>query len=885
MNFQKFTIKSQEAVQNAQEIAASYSNQSIEPEHLLAALVQDSEGLVISILQKVGANVDYIKIKIVEALEKLPKVTGAGVGNQYLSQSLVQLFETALKEAQSLKDEYVSTEHLLLGLLSGKSAATKLLRDQGVTKEAIYKALKDIRGTQRVTDQTPEEKYQSLERFGRDLNDLARKGKLDPVIGREDEIRRVLQVLSRRTKNNPVLIGDPGVGKTAIAEGIAQRIVQGDVPENLKTKRIIALDMGALVAGTSFRGQFEERLKAVLKEVTDSNGEIILFIDELHTLVGAGAAQGAVDAANMLKPALARGDLRAIGATTIDEYRKHVEKDPALERRFQPVLVDEPSVEDTISILRGLKERYEVHHGVRITDGAIVAAAQLSHRYISDRFLPDKAIDLVDEAASKLRIEIDSMPEELDSVERRIKQLEIEREAIKREVTADYAAEADKEQIEIRLQRIEKELAEFNQQRSELRAHWQNEKELIQSIRSMKGEIERAKMEADQKEREGDLGRVAELRYGILAGLEKKLREASLKLAEVQKNRKMLKEEVDAEDIAEIVAKWTGIPVQRMLESERMKLLHLEDRIHERIVNQEDAVKAVADAIRRSRAGLQDEKRPIGSFIFLGSTGVGKTELAKALAEFLFNDENAVIRIDMSEYMEKFSVSRLIGAPPGYVGYEEGGQLTEAVRRKPYSVVLLDEIEKAHPEVFNVLLQLLDEGRLTDSKGRTVNFKNTIVIMTSNLGSHLIMENMQYLTEENRDEIMGELRVKLFEMLRQSIRPEFLNRIDEIILFQPLTMNEIKKIVDLQLKHVQKLVEPKNITLEFTDEVKEWLAKIGYDPSLGARPLKRTIQKHIVNTLSEKILAGAITEGSTIEVNVNDRGGIEYVPKVKAEVV
>jgi ATP-dependent Clp protease ATP-binding subunit ClpB len=876
MNFNKFTIKSQEAVQNAQEIASSYSNQAIEPEHLLAALVQDSEGIVLPLLQKVGVNVNFLKIKINEALEKLPKLQGAAVGNQYISQSLAQVFEFAQKEAAQLKDEYISTEHLLLGLLQGKTSAARLLLDQGVTKDALYRALKDVRGTQRVTDQTPEEKYQALQRFGRDLNDLARKGKLDPVIGREDEIRRVLQVLSRRTKNNPVLIGDPGVGKTAIAEGIAHRIVQGDVPENLKTKRIIALDMGALVAGTSFRGQFEERLKAVLKEVTESNGEIILFIDELHTLVGAGAAQGAVDAANMLKPALARGDLRAIGATTIDEYRKHIEKDPALERRFQPVLVDEPSVEDTISILRGLKERYEVHHGVRITDGAIVAAAQLSHRYITDRFLPDKAIDLVDEAASKLRIEIDSMPEELDSVERRIKQLEIEREAVKREKDEDSRS---------RLEDIERELSELNQTRSELKAHWQLEKELIQAIRKMKEEIEQAKIEAEQKERQGDLARVAELRYGVIANLEKRVRDASAKLAEVQRERKMLKEEVDAEDIAEIVAKWTGIPVHRMLESERSKLLHLEERIHQRLVDQEDAVKAVADAIRRSRAGLQDEKRPIGSFIFLGSTGVGKTELARALAEFLFNDENAMVRIDMSEYMEKFSVSRLIGAPPGYVGYEEGGQLTEAVRRKPYSVVLLDEIEKAHPEVFNVLLQVLDEGRLTDSKGRTVNFKNTIIIMTSNLGSHLIQEKLQYMSEANRDDLMGDLRVKLFDLLRQTIRPEFLNRIDEIILFKPLTMTEIKEIVNLQLKQVEQMVAAKNIQLDFTEEVKEWLGKIGYDPTFGARPLKRVIQKYIINKLSEQLLAGALNEGDVVEVGLDQRGVVEFVTRVRADVV
>jgi len=879
MNFNKFTLKSQEAVQNAQEIASSYSNQAIEPEHLLAALVQDSEGIVVPLLQKIGGNLNYLKIKVNEAIEKLPKVQGAGLGSQHLSPALGQVFESAQKEATQLKDEYVSTEHLLLGLLDdanrATSGASRLLLDQGVTKDAVYKALREVRGSQRVTDQNPEDTYQSLEKFGRDLNELARKGKLDPVIGREDEIRRVLQVLSRRTKNNPVLIGDPGVGKTAIAEGIAQRIVQGDVPDTLKSKRIVALDMGALVAGTSFRGQFEERLKSVLKEVTESNGEIILFIDELHTLVGAGAAQGSVDAANMLKPALARGDLRAIGATTIDEYRKHVEKDAALERRFQPVLVDEPSVGDTISILRGLKERYEVHHGVRITDGAIVAAAQLSHRYITDRFLPDKAIDLVDESASKLRIEIDSMPEELDSVERRIKQLEIEREAIKRERDEDSRE---------RSAAISQELAELNQERSELRAHWQLEKELIQSIRKMKEDMEHAKLEAEQKERQGDLGRVAELRYGVIAGIEKKLKEASKKLNEVQKHKKMLKEEVDAEDIAEIVAKWTGIPVQRMLESERAKLLHLEDKIHERLVDQEDAVKAVADAIRRSRAGLQDEKRPIGSFIFLGSTGVGKTELARALAEFLFDDETALVRIDMSEYMEKFSVSRLIGAPPGYVGYEEGGQLTEAVRRKPYSVVLLDEIEKAHPEVFNVLLQLLDEGRLTDSKGRTVNFKNTIVIMTSNLGSHLIQERLQTLTEENRDELMDELRVRLLEMLRQSIRPEFLNRIDEIILFKPLTLSEIRQIVDLQLAGVKKLVASKDITLEFTDDLKEWLAQAGFDPSLGARPLKRTIQKHVVNRLSEKILAGDIVAGDHVEVDEGDRGGVEFITKAKTEV-
>ena len=874
MNFNKFTIKSQEAVQNAQEIAASYGNQSIEPEHLLAALMRDSEGTVVPILQKIGANVSYVKIKINELLERLPKVSGAAAGNQGMSQTLGRVFDSALKKAQELKDEYVSTEHLLLALVDvPDSPAGRLLHDQGVTTDDVYKVLKEVRGTQRVTDQTPEEKYQALQRYGRDLNELARKGKMDPVIGRDEEIRRVLQVLSRRTKNNPVLIGEPGVGKTAIAEGIANRIVKGDVPESLKTKRIIALDMGSLVAGTSFRGQFEERLKALLKEVEESNGQIILFIDELHTLVGAGAAQGSVDAANMLKPALAKGQLRAIGATTIDEYRKYIEKDAALERRFQPVLIDEPTVEDTISILRGLKERYEVHHGVRITDGAIVAAAQLSHRYIADRFLPDKAIDLVDEAASKLRIEIDSMPEELDTVERKIKQLEIEREAVRRE----------KDEVsEERLQGIEQELAEQNQVRTELRAHWQVEKGLIQSIRKMKEDIDAAKTEAEKKEREGDLGRVAELRYGVLTELEKKIKEASAKLQEVQKNRKMLKEEVDAEDIAGIVARWTGIPVTRMLESDRVKLLHLEEHLHQRVVAQDEAVSAVSDAIRRSRAGLQDEKRPLGSFIFMGSTGVGKTELARALAEFLFNDENAMVRIDMSEYMEKFSVSRLIGAPPGYVGYDEGGQLTEAVRRRPYSVVLLDEIEKAHPEVFNVLLQVLDEGRLTDSKGRTVDFKNTIIIMTSNLGSHLISEKISsdFKGEEDRwDRVFGELKADLFHLLKESIRPEFLNRIDEIIVFRPLGQEDIRTVVTLQLRRVIDLMAKKGIMVEVTDEAKDWIAKLGYDPQFGARPLKRVIQKHVVNALSEKILQGEFEDHDTVEIGLDTHGLISFSKK------
>ncbi len=871
MNFQKYTIKSQEAVQLAQEIALSNANQAVEPQHLLAALVQDTGGVVVPILQKIGANLEYIKMRIDEAIGTLPKISGAGASSQFIGQPLTQVFDLAIRDAHSLKDEYVSTEHLLLAIAQlPQSPAGRILADQGVTKEQIYSALKEIRGKQRVTDQSPEDKYQALSKFGRDLNELARKGKLDPVIGRDEEIRRVLQVLSRRTKNNPVMIGEPGVGKTAIAEGIARRIVSGDVPENLKTKRIIALDMGSLIAGTSFRGQFEERLKGLLKEVTDSEGEIILFIDELHTLVGAGAAQGAVDAANMLKPALAKGDLRAIGATTIEEYRKYIEKDAALERRFQPVLINEPSVEDTISILRGLKERYEVHHGVRITDGAIVAAAQLSSRYISDRFLPDKAIDLVDEAASKLRIEIDSMPDELDEIERRIKQLEIEREAVKRE-RDDASTE--------RLAVIARELAELNETRATLRAHWQNEKELIQAIRKMKGDMENARLMADKLEHDGDLARVAELRYGVITNLTRELRSATEKLAVVQKDTKMLKEEVDAEDIAEIVARWTGIPVTRMLESERQKLLHLEDRLHERIIGQTEAVRAVSDAIRRSRAGLQDARRPIGSFIFLGTTGVGKTELARALAEFLFNDENALIRIDMSEYMEKFSVSRLIGAPPGYVGYEEGGQLTEAVRRRPYSVVLLDEIEKAHPEVFDLLLQLLYEGRLTDNQGRTVNFKNTIVIMTSNLGSQFIQERLAAVRAGNgeMDRVYDELRVELFEMLRRSVRPEFLNRIDEIILFKLLKKEELRKIVDIQLKSVETMLMDKEMRLIVTEEAKDWIAELGYDPTLGARPLKRVIQKHLVNKLSEHLLAGHFGPGDIVEVRLDKRGLLEFV--------
>lgn len=866
-NFNRLTVKAQEIVQSAIEIAQNYNNQIVEPEHILAAIVQESGNIAETIIKKTGGNFNAIKIKVNELLEKLPKVSGTGLGNQQMSGALAKLFDNAADEAKNLKDEYVSTEHLLLALANDPGKAGQLLRDNGITYNEILAALKTVRGTQRVTSQNPEDTYQALEKYGRDLNDLARQGKLDPVIGRDEEIRRVLQVLSRRTKNNPVLIGEPGVGKTAIAEGIAHRIIAGDVPENLKTKRIVALDMGALIAGTQFRGQFEERLKAVIKEVQESNGEIILFIDELHTLVGAGATQGAMDAANILKPALARGELHAIGATTLDEYRKHIEKDPALERRFQPVFVDEPSEEDAISILRGLKEKYEVHHGVRITDGAIVAAVQLSVRYITDRFLPDKAIDLIDEAASKLRIEIDSMPEELDALERKIKQLEIEREALRREKDEASAK---------RLAELEQELAELNEERSKFKMHWELEKEKIQKIRSMKSEIENLKLEAERYEREGNFGKVAEIRYGRIVELEKKLREETQRLAEIQKDKKMLKEEVDAEDIAEIVSKWTGIPVSRMLESERSKLLRLEEELHKRVVGQEEAVVAVANAIRRARSGLQDVNRPIGSFIFLGTTGVGKTELARALAEFLFDDEHAMVRIDMSEYMEKFSVSRLIGAPPGYVGYEEGGQLTEAVRRRPYSVVLLDEIEKAHPDVFNILLQVLDDGRLTDNQGRTVNFKNTIIIMTSNLGSHIIQDKLDAVIEERIDDVMGELREQLYELLRRTIRPEFLNRIDEIVLFKPLTKKEIRKIVDIQLERVQKQLNEREITIVVSDEAKDWLAQTGYDVTYGARPLKRVIQRYLVNPLAQELLAGNFSNGDTIKVHVSTRVGLTF---------
>ncbi len=866
-NFNKFTVKAQEIVQAATEIAQNYNNQVIEPEHVLGSLVQESGNIADTVIQKTGGNINRLKIKVNELLQSLPKISGAGIGSQSMSNDTAKLFDEAAVEARNLKDEYISTEHILLALSASDTKAGMLLKENGISHGEILTALKDVRGTQRVTTQNPEDTYQALEKYGRDLNELAKAGKLDPVIGRDEEIRRVLQVLSRRTKNNPVLIGEPGVGKTAIAEGIAHRIISGDVPENLKTKRIVALDMGALIAGTQFRGQFEERMKAVLKEVQDSNGEIILFIDELHTLVGAGAVQGSMDAANILKPALARGELHAIGATTLNEYKKYIEKDAALERRFQPVIVSEPSEEDTISILRGLKERYEVHHGVRITDGAIVAAAQLSNRYIADRFLPDKAIDLIDEAASKVRIEIDSMPEELDTVERKIKQLEIEREALKRE--KDEASSK-------RLEELKQELSGLTEERNKFRLHWNLEKEKIQKIRTMKSEIENSKSLSDKYEREGDLGKVAELRYGKIVTLEKQLKEETQKLSEIQKDEKMLKEEVHSEDIAEIVSKWTGIPVTKMLESERSKLLRLEDELHKRVVGQDEAVYAIANAIRRSRTGLQDVNRPLGSFIFLGTTGVGKTELARALAEFLFDDEHAMIRLDMSEYMEKFSVSRLIGAPPGYVGYEEGGQLTEAVRRRPYSVVLLDEIEKAHPDVFNILLQVLDDGRLTDNQGRTVNFKNTIIIMTSNLGSHLIQEKLENIPEDEIENAMGDLRFKLIELLRKTIRPEFLNRIDEVVLFKPLTREEIRKIVDIQISSVQKMLSQKEITIDVDDEAKDWLAKLGYDVTFGARPLKRTVQRHLINPLSQELLAGNFEDGNKIHITLGETGHLEF---------
>ena len=852
MRLDKLTTKSQEALQQAQTLADKRNHQAIDVEHLLFALIGQKEGVVWSLLQKLGVPLGDVTDRLQKALDRLPQVTGAA-GQSYITPRLKKIIESAESEAEALKDEYVSTEHLLMAMVQESGEAGKILKELGATRDKILNALVSIRGAQRITDANPEEKYQALEKYGRDLTDLARKGKLDPVIGRDDEIRRVIQVLSRRTKNNPVLIGEPGVGKTAIVEGLALRIVNGDVPEGLKEKRLLGLDLGAMVAGAKYRGEFEDRLKAVLKEVTEASGQIILFIDELHTLVGAGAAEGAMDASNMLKPALARGELRCVGATTLDEYRKRVEKDPALERRFQPVFVGEPSVEDTIAILRGLKERYEVHHGVRITDGAIIAAATLSHRYISDRFLPDKAIDLIDEAASRLRIEIDSMPIEIDEVERKILQLQIERQALKRE---EDKASRD------RLAQLEREIENLRETSGGLKAHWQNEKESIQRIRTLKEKIESTKVEEQKAQREGDLNRAAELRYGTLTQLQKELEAANQQLAELQKNQKMLKEEVDAEDVAEVVAKWTGIPVTKMLEGDIQKLLKMEDRIKLRVVGQEGAIHAVANAVRRARAGLQDQNRPIGSFIFLGPTGVGKTELCRALAEFLFDDEQAMVRLDMSEFMEKHSVSRLIGAPPGYVGYEEGGYLTEAVRRRPYSVILFDEIEKAHPDVFNALLQILEDGRMTDGQGRTVDFKNTVIIMTSNLGSQYILE----LGAANRKEM--ERRVNA--ALREAFKPEFLNRVDETIIFNNLGRDEIKSIVEIQLRRLRTNLAGRKMALEVSDRAQALLADKGYDPVYGARPLKRTIQRLIQDPLAVKILAGEFKEGDRIKIDAQD---------------
>ncbi|MFQ5583024.1 MAG: ATP-dependent chaperone ClpB [Calditrichia bacterium] len=874
MNLDKFTIKAQEAFATAQQLVMNSGRQQLEPEFVLMALLEDKQGTIPVLLKKLGVNPVDVYTRVQQAVEKIPKVQGTE-GQVFASPKLNVLVNNAMKEAKNLKDEYVSTEHLFLAMLDlTGSDAYQILTSFNIDKNLALKALKEIRGKQQVTDQNPEGKYMALERYARNLTELANQGKLDPVIGRDDEIRRVLQVLSRRTKNNPVLIGDPGVGKTAIVEGIAQRIVRGDIPDTLRDKQIVALDMGALIAGAKFRGEFEERLKAVLKEISESDGKIILFIDELHTLVGAGAAEGAIDASNMLKPALARGEIRCIGATTYDEYRKYIEKDAALERRFQQVLVDEPGVEDTISILRGLKEKYEVHHGIKITDSAIVAAATLSHRYITDRFLPDKAIDLIDEAAARLRIEVDSMPEELDEIERRIKQLEIELVALSKEKN-----EASKR----RKANIEEELANLREESNQLKTHWKLEKDTIQKIRESKATIDQLRSEMEKAERNGDLNKVAEIKYGRIPTLEKEIQELTAKLQEIQKDKKMLKEEIDEEDIAELVSRWTGIPVSKMLESEREKLLHIEDKLAERVVGQEEAITSVANAIRRSRAGLADQNRPIGSFIFLGPTGVGKTEVARALAEFLFDDEHAMVRIDMSEYMERHSVSRLVGAPPGYVGYEEGGQLTEAVRRKPYSVVLLDEIEKAHPEVFNILLQVLDDGRLTDNKGHTVNFKNTIIIMTSNIGAPLILERSQNIDEKNREEIYNQIKREVLEMLQQSLRPEFLNRVDETIVFHSLSKKHLRRIVDLQIGDLQRRLADQNLSIAVSDAAKDRLAEIGYDPAYGARPLKRTIQHEIVNPLSREILADKFEKGEKIVVDF--RNGEFVFGNVKEEEV
>jgi len=846
MRFDKFTLKSQELIQQAQTMAAQSGNQQIEAEHLACAMLEEPQGTANAIFRKLGSSPDTLRQEMIQAREKLPKVSGSG--EVYISQTTRQVLDSAFTEATRMKDDYVSIEHILLAILEeGENQAARIFNRNGITKDIILKTLVDIRGNQRITDPNPEDKYQALDKFSRDLTDLARLNKLDPVIGRDDEIRRIVQVLSRRTKNNPVLIGEPGVGKTAIIEGLAQRIVAGDVSESLKDRRLVALDMGALIAGAKYRGEFEDRLKAVLKEVEKAEGQIILFIDELHTLVGAGAAEGAMDASNMLKPALARGTLRCVGATTLNEYRKYIEKDAAFERRFQPVKVLEPTVEDTISILRGLKEKYEIHHGVRIQDSAIVAAAVLSHRYISDRFLPDKAIDLIDECASKLRIEIDSMPVEIDEIQRKITQMQIEREALKKE--SDTASKA-------RLKKVEAALGDLKSEILQMKTHWQNEKDLIQTIRQIKESQEELGNQAKQAEREGNLARVAEIRYGLAADLQKQLNEANDTLGQLQQHSKMLKEEVEEDEIAEVVSLWTGIPVSKMMEGEKEKLIHMEARLGERLVGQGEAINAVSNAVRRARSGLQDPDKPIGSFIFMGPTGVGKTELAKALAEFIFDSQQAMVRIDMSEYMEKHAVSRLIGAPPGYVGYDQGGYLTEAVRRKPYSVILFDEIEKAHPDVFNVLLQILDDGRMTDGQGRTVDFKNTIIIMTSNVGSQLIQDR------SGKDD--SQMEADVMTALRNSFKPEFLNRIDDIIIFHSLTPVLLAKIVTIQLKELMNRLAERHIELILPDDVKTYLAEKGYDPVYGARPLKRAIQKYIENPLSMEILQGNIHDGMRI---------------------